>query len=72
MNMESKQNGELFSGCEQIHKAREALEADWNGAEIRIPADLIEKKMQLVKTIKEDLHAIEDLLVLFDKIKLDK
>lgn len=70
--MNTKQSGELFAGCEQIHKAREALEHDWNGGEVRMPADVIEKKIEQVKQAKEDLQAIMDYLDKFRGIALEK
>lgn len=70
--MNTKQNGELFAGCEQIHKARETLEADWMSGEIRIPMEVIAKKLALVKQAKEDLQVILDLLMNFEGISLKK
>ena len=67
-----KSNGELFLGCEQVGKARENLERDWNSGEIRLPAEVLQKKTAQAKKGMEDLRVILEILELFDGIKLNK
>ena len=70
--MSEKSNGELFVGCEQLALARENLEKDWSGGEVRLPSEVVQKKTAQAQKGMEDLRVILEVLEKFDSIKLNK